>query len=53
MRWLELIKYLLDGYINWYASWKPVFDREKAEEELKKNPPVDTPYTVVNDGERR
>jgi len=47
MRWLSLLKYLLEGAMNWFAEWKHVFDAEKAEKNAI--PPIDTPYTVVND----
>lgn len=47
MRWLSLLKYLLEGAMNWYAEWKNVFDAEKAAKMASK--PIDTPFEVVNE----
>jgi len=29
MKWLSLLKYLLEAGMNWYAEWKAVLDKEK------------------------
>jgi len=36
MRWLELLKAVLVAVIDWYASWKKVFDEEREQAKLKK-----------------
>lgn len=29
MKWLSLLKYMVDALFNWFAEWKPVIDEER------------------------
>lgn len=51
MKWLSLLKYLVDALFNWFAEWKPVIDEERrqAKEAADKasGKVVDVPFTEV------
>jgi len=37
MRWLELVRDLVNGYISWASRWYPVMEKEKAEKQAAKD----------------